>query len=216
MPVSSWNTNPDLNTTVGGVFIGEGCPPSNLNNGERQIMADVRGKFDDVDDRIAGIAGKPAISLIAPLTPAADKVPYYTGPASADLMTVTALARSVLAAGDQTTARGLVSALGAGAFQVGTNGYATLLFGTTPIIIQWGTTFGTFTEGQVTLNFAEPFPNVCWIVLPNPVVSSASNTNDYGCQLLNSPAPNSFTAMVQKFGSNGTALSGIGYIAIGG
>lgn len=39
--VFDYNTDPALNTTVGGVFIGEMCPAANLNDGERAMMADI-------------------------------------------------------------------------------------------------------------------------------------------------------------------------------
>ena len=46
MAVSSYNTNPDLNTTISGINIAEGCPPSGLNNALRQLMADVKAESD--------------------------------------------------------------------------------------------------------------------------------------------------------------------------
>lgn len=45
----SWDTIAGNNTDVDGVFIGEGCPPSNLNNSDRAIMATLRR---DVDGKV--------------------------------------------------------------------------------------------------------------------------------------------------------------------
>lgn len=45
MAFSDWNTNADQNATVGSVFIGENCPPGNLNNGIRTVMAEARAAF---------------------------------------------------------------------------------------------------------------------------------------------------------------------------
>lgn len=42
MGFSDYNANPDLNTSISGVNIGEGCPPSGINNAIRQIMADAK------------------------------------------------------------------------------------------------------------------------------------------------------------------------------
>ena len=42
MGFSDYNSNPDLNTSISGVNIGEGCPPSGINNAIRQIMADAK------------------------------------------------------------------------------------------------------------------------------------------------------------------------------
>lgn len=41
MPVSSYSTTAASNTSVGGTNIGEGCPPGNVNDGLRAIMADI-------------------------------------------------------------------------------------------------------------------------------------------------------------------------------
>jgi len=40
--VSEWDSNPANNTDVGGVNIGEGCPPSNINNAIRMTMSQVK------------------------------------------------------------------------------------------------------------------------------------------------------------------------------
>ena len=40
--VSQWDTNPANNTDVGGVNIGEGCPPSNINNAIRMTMSQIK------------------------------------------------------------------------------------------------------------------------------------------------------------------------------
>ncbi|MDC9808415.1 hypothetical protein [Rhizobium binxianense] len=45
----SWSATANENTDVGGVFIGEGCPPSNMNNSDRTIMAILRR---DVDGKV--------------------------------------------------------------------------------------------------------------------------------------------------------------------
>lgn len=42
MAVKDYNTNADLNTTISGINIAEGCPPSGINNAIRQLMADVK------------------------------------------------------------------------------------------------------------------------------------------------------------------------------
>ncbi|MGO8242940.1 hypothetical protein [Rhizobium johnstonii] len=44
----SWDTTANNNTDVGGVNINEGCPPSNVNNGMREMMAQLRSGVDPV------------------------------------------------------------------------------------------------------------------------------------------------------------------------
>lgn len=46
MAVSDYKTNPDENTTISGINIAEGCPPSGINNAIRQLMADVKSGYD--------------------------------------------------------------------------------------------------------------------------------------------------------------------------
>lgn len=45
MAFSDWSLTASENTTVGAVNIGEGCPPGNLNNGIREVMAQARAAF---------------------------------------------------------------------------------------------------------------------------------------------------------------------------
>lgn len=50
MAVSDYSTTPGSNTTISGINIAEGCPPANINNAIRQLMADVRAVYDDLPD----------------------------------------------------------------------------------------------------------------------------------------------------------------------
>jgi len=43
--VSSWSATPASNTTVDGTSIAEGCPPGNVNNALRSIMAGVKSFY---------------------------------------------------------------------------------------------------------------------------------------------------------------------------
>ena len=44
--ISQWDSNPANNTDIGGINIAENCPPSNINNAIRQVMAQVK-EFQD-------------------------------------------------------------------------------------------------------------------------------------------------------------------------
>lgn len=57
MAVSDWSANPDENTSIDSINIAEGCPPGNLNNVDRAIMASVRVMFDNL----------PSVSGLMPL-----------------------------------------------------------------------------------------------------------------------------------------------------
>ena len=45
MAFSDWSTTAASNTSIGGISIAEGCPPSNLNNAAREMMAQLRAAF---------------------------------------------------------------------------------------------------------------------------------------------------------------------------
>lgn len=42
MSVRNYSLDPDFNTSISGINIAEGCPPSGINNAIRQLMADVK------------------------------------------------------------------------------------------------------------------------------------------------------------------------------
>ena len=53
MSVSDYNTDPNSNTSISGINIAEGCPPSGINNAIRQMMADIRAA-DDANVKLTG------------------------------------------------------------------------------------------------------------------------------------------------------------------
>lgn len=53
MAVSDYKTNPDENTTISGINIAEGCPPSGINNAIRQLMADVKAESESQNKTIS-------------------------------------------------------------------------------------------------------------------------------------------------------------------
>lgn len=55
MSFSDYSTTPGANTTVGGVNVGENCPPANVNNAIRQLAADGKELSDAVDALDAGM-----------------------------------------------------------------------------------------------------------------------------------------------------------------
>ena len=53
MSVADYNTDPNANTSISGINIAEGCPPSGINNAIRQMMADIKAA-DDADVKMTG------------------------------------------------------------------------------------------------------------------------------------------------------------------
>lgn len=48
MAVQDWSTTPSANTAIDGTFIGEGCPPGNVNGAIRSVMASVRVMYNNL------------------------------------------------------------------------------------------------------------------------------------------------------------------------
>ncbi len=48
MAVTDWSVTPALNISINGINIAENCPPGNLNNAVRAVMASVRVAFNGI------------------------------------------------------------------------------------------------------------------------------------------------------------------------
>lgn len=66
MAVADWSATAGSNTTIDGINIAEGCPPANINNAIRSIMANVRVFYDNVPVP-AGVAASGANADITSL-----------------------------------------------------------------------------------------------------------------------------------------------------
>lgn len=54
MGFSSYNSDPNANTSISGINIAEGCPPSGINNAIRQLMADAKDEDANVVVKLTG------------------------------------------------------------------------------------------------------------------------------------------------------------------
>ncbi|MFT9121487.1 MAG: hypothetical protein ABF461_04285 [Zymomonas mobilis subsp. pomaceae] len=50
MSFSDWSQNADSNSNIGGISIAEGCPPGNINNALREMMAEIRSAINNSMD----------------------------------------------------------------------------------------------------------------------------------------------------------------------
>ena len=71
MAVSDYSTTPGANASISGINIAEGCPPGNINNAIRTLMADVRVMYNNL----------PVLSGVMPVSGGtfSGTQPRYTG-----------------------------------------------------------------------------------------------------------------------------------------
>lgn len=222
MTFSTWSGTASNNTSINSVNIAENCPAGNTNDMGRQIMADMRNAIspfaetilDDVDaaavrGTISAAQNTAALSSVAALTPAADKLAYYTGAGTAALTTLSSFARTLLDDVDQATARNTLGALGVSASSLGANGYITLSNGLT---IQWGSTSTVAGEGAQSVSFPTPFASACFTCVCS-LKGLNSTSNDMWANMVSVNA-SGFTAIYQA-ASGGNNGYGLFWIAVG-
>ena len=172
MAFSDWSTSAASNGTTLGVNIAENCPPSNVNNAMREIMAQVRTAINPVlDDFLSSTSlssaltalGVPApssptgLTAFGNLTNAANKVPYMTGSDGWATADFTSFGRSVVACGDAATLNSLLGAVANSSSTFGANTVdVRLTAGSNTFVIKGGTgTLAANTTG--TLSFGVTF-----------------------------------------------------------
>lgn len=176
MSVADWSTTASTNTSVGGINIAENCPAGNVNNAEREIMAQLRVVMTDA---VLSIMGKATVAEIrtalevtgttaadtalSALTPAADKLPYFDSSTTASLVTLTSFIRTLLDDPDAASARTTLGAIGVTDASLGANGYVVFALGTFGnLIVNWGTQTSGTNGWSGSYSFPKAYTSSCF------------------------------------------------------
>lgn len=199
MAISDWSATASANTNISGTNIAEGCPAGNMNNAVREVMAAVRGGISDfaltvLDDGSAAAMrstlGAQAASdgggAIAALTPAADKLIYFTGPSAGALTDLTPFARTLLGGVDAAAMNTTLGTLRAVSSSLVARGYLKIGIGATTLILQWGSDTHGDNGWSASLNFPTAFATTCFgIVATKKFINpSASDGNSIAAQVI--------------------------------
>lgn len=189
MPFADWSTTAANNGTTSGTNIAEGCPPSNVNNAIRAVMADMRTAINPVMDSFLastslsqartalGVSGgSTSNNNFAALTNAANKVPYMTGSDAWSTFDATSFFRTLGAAGDAAAFRTLISAMGGASASASANSgsISIPLTSSFTLLIQWGSgSLAGNSSGSVTFGTA-------YSVAPFAMVNGGGSDTDEG------------------------------------
>lgn len=186
MAFSGWSTSNAGNNSTLGINIGENCPPSNVNNGMREIMAQLRTAisvtFDPVlsasslaDARsVLGVqAAGNKLSSLSGLAGGANKLPYFTGADAMAQTDMTALGRTLLAAATLTTLAQDSGLVALDAADLSVNGYAKFRIGNSGLFtVQWGSATANG-NGATTITYPTAFSS-----FSRAIVSGANQTQN--------------------------------------
>jgi hypothetical protein len=179
MSFADWSTTASANGSTLGTNIAENCPPSNVNDAMRAIMAQLRSAINPALDSFLSStslsSARSALGVASPdssasltafgnLTNAANKVPYMTGSDAWTTTDFTSFGRSVVACGNAAALNTLLGASGAsGTF--GANSLdVRLAIGTNTLCIKGGSgTLAANTTGTLSFGVTFAVAPVCII-----------------------------------------------------
>lgn len=87
--VSEWSAVPANNTDIGGIDIAEGCAPSGINNGIRELMAQVKDMITGADGDSQVVGGNLTVNGTSTLTGAVTATGGVTGAITSSNATIT-------------------------------------------------------------------------------------------------------------------------------
>ena len=149
MAVTDYSVIPGNNTTISGISIAPNCPPGNIDNALRQVMADVATGL--TDNTFSGGTWQPAdatLTALAGVTTAADKLIYATGADTFATTDTTAYGRGLLALANVAALKATLSLFEVSAASLANPGYIKF---SNNLMLKWGTgTLAGNSAGTIT------------------------------------------------------------------
>lgn len=211
MAVEDWSSTAASNTSVGAVSIAEGMSPAGVNNAIREVMKQIA---DWRDGAIAslGDAGDyqpldAALTALAGLTTAENKLIYATGSDTFATTDLTVYARTLLALSSKAAVQSELGAVTVTGSSLASPGYVKLKIGGTDLMVQWGT--GTL-AGNSTGTIAYPQTYSAFAIC---VVSGGSGTVGVEGDIRNYGSSGLSSQTIVNAGSGGAST--YNFIAIG-
>ncbi|MEJ7933674.1 hypothetical protein WG907_05285 [Sphingobium sp. AN558] len=205
MAFTDWSTNPNDNTSIAGINIGENCPAGNINNALREMMAQLA--------QWRPVAGyQPAsetLSSLTAMTGTANAFPAFNASGDIELAGITSYMRGVLNSVDPTEAAAAIGAIVLAGATLGNPGHVRFKIGPSTFFqVAWGTFSIGPNSGGNTL-YSTPFQNVSFPVMSGTGLVSAAQRNTPAV-VSGSAATNGFSF----FNAESYTISGY-YIAVG-
>lgn len=210
MAVSDWSTTPGANTSLEGINCAQGSmTPGSVDNLFRAMAAAIKSKFDDTDTAIDDLdVMSAAFTAINALTPAANKLPYFTSPTAAANTDLTAFARTLLDDADAATACATLGAVRVVGYSAANPGYIRLQIATgVNFTINWGTVTAA-ANSNGTATFSQAYSTFS-IVSPAPFAVNGATSDDENFGFVSSTTTG-FTVW-----NAGNSSATVPYIAIG-
>ena len=212
--ITAWSPTASANTSVGGINIAEGCPPGNVNDGIRQVMAILRSSISTTLDATLASgniqASDATLTALANLTTAANQLIYATGPDAFAMATLTPFARTLLDDPDAATARATLGTFAISSFNLASPGYVKFPVGAGTFQVCWGTVT-TAANALTVITYPSAFLTASFPTISGGLQDGGANENNPFVASSPAPSATGFSAFSSRDESSSCTWLAVGY-----